>query len=94
MSFGQVVGGYDIPRSHLIGYLQVRGFVKKHFDSFPVLQSVGWLDEWLEGEPDQKGMVSLIYMKWHPHHWIISGSPGVRIWDLKFLMTFGNWQLK
>ena len=61
MSFEQLVDAYGLPRSHFFRYLQVRDFVKKYFDSFPRLRSDGYLVEWLEGVPNQRGMVSMTY---------------------------------
>lgn len=60
MSFEQLVNEYNIPSSHYFRYQQVRAFVRKHFPAFPLLLSNDWIDEWMEGDLNQRG-VSRLY---------------------------------
>ena len=61
MTFDQLIDEYDITRSHFFQVLTSTGFFMKYVASFPLLQADRWLDEWLEGDPHQKGMVSMLY---------------------------------
>lgn len=52
---------HDIPRSHFFRYLQVRSLVQKHFTSFPSPPVGGWIEELLEWDPLECGLISRLY---------------------------------
>ena len=61
MSFEHIVREYDIPKSHFFRYLQVRSLVRKLFVSFPSRPTDVWIEEFLDLDPLERGLISRLY---------------------------------
>ena len=60
-SFDSLCKRYDLDRSNLFRYFQVRHFVRKHFQSYPDLLCKTLWESLLDTHPTQKGLISKVY---------------------------------
>ena len=62
-SFAQLSLNFQLPKTHLFRYFQIRDFVQKNFKGFPAAPTETLLDRILQTNPHNKGVISSLYAR-------------------------------